>query len=65
MAQHDGCLLIDQYMKNYPFAEARVRRESETNEGFRVFLEERNSDELTQKRNVVGAKAVGLTGGRS
>lgn len=40
-------------MKNYPFAEARVRREGERNPDFRDFLAERNTDELTRRRDVV------------
>jgi hypothetical protein len=40
-------------MKNYPFAEARVRRERQKNPAFKRFIEERNSVELTKKRDIV------------
>ena len=40
-------------MKNYPFAEARVRRETEHNPQFRAFLNERNTNKLTRRRGVV------------
>ncbi len=49
-----------QYMKNYPFAEARVRRETERNPQFRAFLNERNTDELTKRRDVVSPFARSL-----
>jgi hypothetical protein len=44
-----------QYMKNYPFADARVRREAEKNPGFQQFLSERNTTELTQRRDIVSS----------
>ncbi|ORX39762.1 hypothetical protein BD324DRAFT_614892 [Kockovaella imperatae] len=44
--------LYEQYMKNYPFAEARVRREKAKNPGFRNFLEVRNTTQLTRKRDL-------------
>lgn len=40
-------------MKNYPFAEARVRRETERSPAFGAFLNERNTDELTRRRDIV------------
>lgn len=42
-----------QYMKNYPFAEARVKRETERNPQFRTFLNDRNNNELTARRDIV------------
>jgi hypothetical protein len=42
-----------QYIKNYPFAEARVRREINKNEAFAGFLMDRNTHELTRRRDVV------------
>lgn len=39
-------------MKNYPFAEARVRRESVKNKEFRKFLESRNTASLTNRRDI-------------
>ncbi|EAL22516.1 hypothetical protein CNBB3940 [Cryptococcus deneoformans B-3501A] len=40
------------YMKNYPFAEARVRRESVKNQEFHKFLELRNTASLTNRRDI-------------
>lgn len=40
-------------MKNYPFAEARVRREQEKNPEFRTYLQERNTIDLTRRRDIV------------
>jgi hypothetical protein len=45
--------LIAQYMKNYPFSDARVKRERDQNPKFRAFLSDRNNAELTQRRDVV------------
>ncbi|RXK38363.1 hypothetical protein M231_04405 [Tremella mesenterica] len=45
--------LYEQYMKNYPFAESRVKREVLTNPGFQQFLKERNNMELTRRRDLV------------
>ena len=42
-----------QYMKNYPFADSRVRREKGKNPAFKEFLSDRNTLELTQRRDVV------------
>lgn len=39
-------------MKNYPFAEARVRRESVKNQEFHKFLELRNTASLTNRRDI-------------
>ncbi|OCF39870.1 hypothetical protein I317_06307 [Kwoniella heveanensis CBS 569] len=44
--------LYESYMKNYPFAEARVRREQGRNGPFRAFLAERNTIELTRRRDI-------------
>ncbi|WVF72308.1 hypothetical protein IAT40_007121 [Kwoniella sp. CBS 6097] len=44
--------LYESYMKNYPFAEARVRREQGRNGPFRAFLSERNTNELTRRRDI-------------
>ncbi|ADV20494.1 hypothetical protein I305_06270 [Cryptococcus gattii E566] len=44
--------LYEAYMKNYPFAEARVRRESVKNKEFRKFLESRNTASLTNRRDI-------------
>ncbi|OXG93167.1 hypothetical protein C345_00803 [Cryptococcus neoformans A2-102-5] len=44
--------LYEAYMKNYPFAEARVRRESVKNQEFRRFLESRNTASLTNRRDI-------------
>ncbi|WVR05091.1 hypothetical protein IAU60_002103 [Kwoniella sp. DSM 27419] len=44
--------LYEAYMKNYPFAEARVRREQARNEPFKIFLAERNTIELTRRRDL-------------
>ncbi|WRT67006.1 uncharacterized protein IL334_003972 [Kwoniella shivajii] len=44
--------LYESYMKNYPFAEARVRREQERSPPFRTFLSERNSYDLTRRRDI-------------
>ena len=44
-------------MKNYPFAEARVRREGERNAQFRSFLSARNTTELTRRRDVVSTSS--------
>ncbi|WWC85367.1 uncharacterized protein L201_000230 [Kwoniella dendrophila CBS 6074] len=44
--------LYEAYMKNYPFAEARVRREQERNPPFRAFLSQRNSYDLTRRRDI-------------
>ncbi|ORY32258.1 hypothetical protein BCR39DRAFT_523619 [Naematelia encephala] len=44
--------LYETYMKNYPFAEARIRRESDHNPAFRDFLAERNTHELTRRRDI-------------
>ncbi|KAK8869923.1 hypothetical protein IAR55_000491 [Kwoniella newhampshirensis] len=44
--------LYEAYMKNYPFAEARVRREASRNAPFRGFLNDRNSVELTKRRDI-------------
>jgi hypothetical protein len=40
-------------MKNYPFSDARVKRERDQNPKFRAFLSDRNNAELTQRRDVV------------
>ncbi|KAI9638407.1 uncharacterized protein MKK02DRAFT_42797 [Dioszegia hungarica] len=40
------------YMKNYPFADSRVRREKGKNPAFKEFLSDRNTLELTQRRDV-------------
>lgn len=40
-------------MKNYPFADARVRREAEKNVGFRQYLSERTTTEITRRRDIV------------
>ncbi|KAK4687215.1 RHO1 GDP-GTP exchange protein 1/2, partial [Tremellales sp. Uapishka_1] len=40
------------YIKNYPFAEARVRREALKNPGFRSFLNNRNTLELSRRRDL-------------
>jgi hypothetical protein len=40
-------------MKNYPFSDARVKRERDQNPKFRLFLNDRNNAELTQRRDVV------------
>jgi hypothetical protein len=40
-------------MKNYPFADARVRREAEKNIGFRQYLSERTTTEITRRRDIV------------
>ena len=42
-----------QYMKNYPFSDARVKRERDQNPTFRLFLNDRTTAELTQNRDVV------------
>jgi len=47
--------LTVQYMKNYPFSDARVKRERDQNTKFRAFLSDRNNAELTQRRDVVSA----------
>ncbi|WVW83239.1 hypothetical protein I302_105258 [Kwoniella bestiolae CBS 10118] len=44
--------LYESYMKNYPFAEARVRREQERNPPFRAFLSQRNTYDLTRRRDI-------------
>ncbi|KIR26825.1 hypothetical protein I309_04203 [Cryptococcus deuterogattii LA55] len=44
--------LYEAYMKNYPFAEARVRRESVKNKEFSKFLESRNTASLTNRRDI-------------
>ncbi|WWD15802.1 hypothetical protein CI109_100226 [Kwoniella shandongensis] len=44
--------LYEAYMKNYPFAEARVRREASRNPDFRSFLEDRNTVDLTKRRDI-------------
>nr|XP_019013428.1 uncharacterized protein I206_01495 [Kwoniella pini CBS 10737]OCF52209.1 hypothetical protein I206_01495 [Kwoniella pini CBS 10737] len=44
--------LYESYMKNYPFAEARVRREVAKNPPFRTFLSERNTFDLTRRRDI-------------
>jgi hypothetical protein len=45
--------LTGQYMKNYPFSDARVKRERDQNPKFRLFLSDRTTAELTQRRDVV------------
>jgi hypothetical protein len=40
-------------MKNYPFSDARVKRERDQNPKFRLFLNDRTTAELTQRRDVV------------
>jgi hypothetical protein len=40
-------------MKNYPFSDARVKRERDQNPKFRLFLSDRTTAELTQNRDVV------------
>jgi hypothetical protein len=45
-------------MKNYPFAEARVRRETDRNPAFRTFLNDRNNDEMSRRRDVVGLSSL-------
>jgi len=45
--------LIEQYMKNFPFAEARVKREVRDNPAFAIFLNDRNTLELTNRRDMV------------
>ncbi|GFZ46220.1 hypothetical protein JCM24511_04467 [Saitozyma sp. JCM 24511] len=44
--------LYETYMKNYPFADARVRREAEKNVGFRQYLSERTTTEITRRRDI-------------
>ncbi|KAL7422275.1 hypothetical protein Q5752_002921 [Cryptotrichosporon argae] len=44
--------LYEAYIKNYPFAENRVRREIARNSAFAAFLRDRNTDELTRRRDV-------------
>ncbi|WVQ78218.1 hypothetical protein IAT38_000301 [Cryptococcus sp. DSM 104549] len=44
--------LYEAYMKNYPFAEARVRRETTRNPAFRQFLASRNTASLTLRRDI-------------
>jgi len=46
-----------QYMKNYPFSDARVKRERDQNPTFRLFLNDRTTAELTQNRDVVSLTA--------
>jgi len=52
----------DQYMKNFPFAEARVKREVRDNPAFAMFLNDRNTAELTNRRDMVRKyKSASLT----
>lgn len=44
-------------MKNFPFAESRIKRERNTNPRFMGFLDERNTVELTRRRDIVSVKS--------
>lgn len=45
-------------MKNYPFADARVKRERDRNPNFKLFLNDRTTAELTQRRDVVSTPSI-------
>ena len=46
-------------MKHFPFAHSRVRREVERNTAFQAFLNERNTMELTRRRDLVSYRIRG------
>ena len=45
-------------MHNFPFAEARIRRERDRNPALAGFLSERNNAELTQRRDIVSDNGI-------
>jgi hypothetical protein len=55
VSQNTHCqdALTSQYMKNYPFSDARVKRERDQNPKFKLFLSDRTTAALTQRRDVV------------